>query len=156
MTFILCEFFNSIDLNTESDNIQILEIKEESEINKAFSGGSFYLILTDHKFEENICEFEYKGQKVIYRGHSYFTKKRLLSHLANEKYNKEGKNKPHYEVCLKIEDKVNGININKEPYKNWKWTIIIFKMPKSSQLIREQAELAFDEKFKRPIKSKEI
>ena len=91
--------------------------------------------------------------KAIYRGHSYFTKKRLFSHLANEKYKSQIKEKgPNYKVCLKIDGKNSGININKIPYKDWEWTVVVHKMKGSNQLIREQMEKAFDKKFSKPIK----
>ncbi len=108
------------------------------------------------QFDENKCTLDFEGQKAIYRGHSYFTKKRLLSHLANETYRqRRTKHDPFYKVCLKIENGINGININQEPYKNWQWTIIVHKMKDSTQTIREQAEAAFDELYGRPCKSKE-
>lgn len=150
------EYFRSIDYTKPSEEIQITEIKNENDLNKIIYGVGFYIILTDHIFDDNNCEFEYNNQKAIYRGHSYFSKKRLLSHLANEKYKRERKkNEPNYKVCLKIEKGKNGININQNPYKNWNWTVIVHKMKGSSKLMREQAEKAFDKVHNKPCKSRE-
>jgi len=153
----LIEYFSKIDYSQLSKEIQIVRINNEEDLNKIYTGIGFYIILTDYEFEDNNCVFEYDKHKAIYRGHSHFTKKRLLSHLANERYNKERKsNEPHYKVCLKIDNNVNGININKEPYKSWNWIVIIHKMKDSSKIIREQAELAFDKLYNKPSKSREI
>lgn len=152
----LTEYFKSYNYSKPNKDVQILEIKSEDDLKKAFYKEGFYIILTNNNFKENKCEFEYKGLKAIYRGHSYFTKKRLLSHLANNNYNSQRKkNETNYKVCLKIKDGINGININQEPYKNWKWIIIIHKMKKSTKIIREQTEKAFDCQFEKPIKSRE-
>jgi len=59
----------------------------------------------------------------------------------------------HYKVCMKLEEKVNGINISAEPYKNWNWTVIIHKMRNSNKSIREQAEFAFDTIYGKPYLS---
>lgn len=150
------EYFRSIDYKKLPSEIQITEVKNEDDLNKIIYGVGFYIILTDHTFEDNNCKFEYNNQKAIYRGHSYFSKKRLLSHLANDKYNRERKkNEPNYKVCLKIETGKNGININQNPYKNWNWIVIVHKMKDSSKLMREQAEKAFDKVHNKPCKSRE-
>ena len=152
----LTEYLKNYNYLEPNNDVQIIEIKSEKDLDKIIYGRGFYIILTNHNFEKNECEFQYKGLKAIYRGHSYFTKKRLLSHLANNKYNSNRKtSEPNYKVCLKIKDGINGININQEPYKNWDWIVIIHKMEKSTKIIREQTEKAFDCQFKKPIKSRE-
>ncbi|MEQ3498300.1 hypothetical protein ABMY20_00920 [Tenacibaculum sp. SSH1-16] len=141
----LIEYFKEVDYLTPNNEIQIIEINNELHLDRIIIGSSFYVILTDYVFGNNKCLFEYKKHKAIYRGHSYNTKKRLLSHLANKKYNSlRRKNEPNYKVCLKIEDGVNGININEKPYNTWNWIVIIHKMKKSNTVMREQAEYAFD------------
>lgn len=150
------EHFENVNYNQSSTDIQILKVRNEEDLNNILYGEGFYIILTNQEFNENKCTFEFENQKAIYRGHSYFTKKRLLSHLANKTYLKvRTNNDPLYKVCLKVEDGVNGINIDQEPYKNWQWTVIVHKMKNSSKTIREQAEVAFDELYGRPCKSKE-
>ena len=150
-------YFSEIDYSQFSKEIQIFRINNEEDLNKVYAGIGFYIILTDYEFEDNNCIFEYDKHKAIYRGHSYFTKKRLLSHLANERYKRERKpSEPNYKVCLKIKDNINGININQEPYKNWNWIVIIHKIRNSSKIIREQVELAFDKLYNKPCKSREI
>lgn len=116
----------------------------------------FYILMTDLKFENNNCLFEIDDFKAIYRGHSYFVKDRIMSHLFNLDYNKNSsKHKTKYTICLKIEDGVEGININQQPYSDYSWKIIVHKMKDSSKMIREQAELAFDNIYNRPLKSRE-
>jgi hypothetical protein len=79
-----------------------------------------------------------------------------MSHLFNLDYNKNSsKYKTKYTVCLKIEDGVEGININQQPYSDYSWKIVVHKMKDSSKMIREQAELAFDNIYNRPLKSRE-
>ena len=150
------KYFRNIDYGKFSKEIQITEIDTEEDLNKIIYGVGFYIILTNHIFYDNNCQFEFNNQKAIYRGHSYYSKKRLLSHLANEKYRRNRKrNDPNYKVCLKIENRTNGINVNQNPYKNWNWTVIIHKMKGSSKLMREQAEQAFDKVYNKPCKSRE-
>jgi len=150
----LAEYFTNVDYKEESREIKITKIKNEEDLNKIIYGAGFYIILTNHPFQENKCEFEFNNQKAIYRGHSYFSKKRLLSHLANSNY-QNNKGSTNYTVCLKIENGKNGININQNPYKKWNWTIIVHKMKGSSKLMREQAEKAFDELYNKPCKSRD-
>tara|TARA_B100000949_G_C14264057_1_gene444165 strand:- start:1332 stop:1895 length:564 start_codon:yes stop_codon:yes gene_type:complete len=150
----LKDYFKNYDYSKPNSDIQIIKVETENDLKKIYYGTGFYIILTNKIFEKNPCQFDYQNLKAIYRGHSYFTKKRILSHLSNEYYNSTRKsNEPNYKVCLKIEDKINGININQEPYKDWKWTVIVHKMKNSSKLIREQMEIAFDNVFQKPCKS---
>lgn len=150
----LKEYFKNCDYSKPNSSIQIVKVKAESDLNNIYYNSGFYIILTNQPFIENECSFEYQGLKAIYRGHSYFTKKRLLSHLSNNEYiSSRRNNEPNYKVCLKIEEKVNGININQEPYNSWSWINIIHKMKGSSKLIREQTEKAFDTVFNKPCKS---
>lgn len=152
----LNEYFKDFDYNCEHRDIEITSIKSEKDINQIYASSGFYIILTDNEFNDNECRFKYKNQTAIYRGHSYSTRKRISSHLANDTYNENRKSgEPNYTVCLKIEDGVNGININKFPYRNWNWSVIVHKMRNSNELIREQVELAFDAVFGKPCKSRE-
>lgn len=145
------KYLGEINFNNEDSNIQIIDLKNESDIEKAYYGQGFYIILTNFNFNDNKCSFTFNNQKAIYRGHSYHTKKRLLSHLSNHNYN-NNKGSTNFDVCLMI-DNDNGININQEPYKNWNWIIIIIKMKGSNGLIREQVETAFDKIYNKPCKS---
>jgi hypothetical protein len=150
-------YFKGQEFKNGNTEIQIIPIESKLDINKIYSGQGFYIILTNECFEENQCIFNYKNHKAIYRGHSHTTRKRILSHLLNKIYRATRKPKePNYTVCLKIEDGVNGININEQPYNKWKWTVIVIKLIGSNKLIREQAEIAFDSVFGRPCKSKEV
>lgn len=148
------KYFENHNYSQPDNNVQIIEVYEEKDLEKIIYGNGFYIILTNENFPNNECSLEYKDLKAIYRGHSYFTKKRILSHLSNENYKSRRKNnEPNYKVCLKIESKINGININQKPYDQWKWAVIVHKMQNSSKSIREQTEKAFDNVFNKPCKS---
>lgn len=150
------DYFKSFNYNCNHRDIEIYSIHSEKDINQIYASPGFYIILTDHEFSDNECNFKYKNQIAIYRGHSYSTRKRISSHLANLAYNQKRKPKePNYDVCLKIEDGINGINIDELPYSDWSWTVIVHKMKNSNMLIREQAEIAFDAVFGKPCKSRE-
>lgn len=148
----LVKYFNEVQLTPTSGDFQIIELNSEEDIRSVYSGPGFYVIFTDHSFPDNISNFSYKSKKAIYRGHCHTVKKRINSHLANENYKL---NNSYYDVCLKVNPGENGININQIPYKNWGWTVIVYKMRGSSKVIREQAELAFDTVFGKPCKSRE-
>ncbi len=152
----LNKYFKGFDYNSNHRDIEIISIKSEKDINQIYASPGFYIILTDNEFNDNECSFKFKNQTAIYRGHSYSTRKRISSHLANDTYKQNKKlGEPNYTVCLKIEEGINGININNLPYRNWNWTVIVHKMRNSNELIREQAELAFDATFGKPCKSRE-
>lgn len=153
----LIKYFRGLDYSITKNEIEITPINSENDVDKIYASSGFYIILTDHNFSDNECNFRYNNQTAIYRGHSYSTKKRISSHLANSTYIKNRKSiEPNYTVCLKIEDGVNGINLDKKPYSDWNWTVIVHKMRNSNELIREQAELAFDNAFGKPCKSREL
>jgi hypothetical protein len=153
----LKEYFKGLDYSIANSEVEITTLSSENDINKIYASPGFYIILTDNNFSDNECKFRYNDQTAIYRGHSYTTRKRISSHLANNTYVKNRKSTdPNYTVCIKIEDGVNGINIDSKPYSDWKWTVIVHKMRKSNELIREQAELAFDNAFGKPCKSREL
>ncbi len=148
----LHQYFKEVNFTQPSGEIQIVHLKSEEDIKNVYSGTGFYVILSDNHFPENNSEFIYQDRKAIYRGHCYSVRKRITSHLANKFYNET---EYLYKVCLKINPGENGINIGQEPYKNWGWTIIVYKMKGSSKVMREQAELAFDNVFGKPCKSRE-
>jgi hypothetical protein len=75
----LAEYMKGIDWEKPNSDIQIINLKCEADINRAIYGRGFYIILTDHVFEVNKCKFTTDNKTEIYRGHSYFVKKRLLS-----------------------------------------------------------------------------
>lgn len=153
----LSDYFSSHDYSIIDKSIQIIPLHSESDISQVYYGSGFYIILTDHDFDDNECTFSFNNQRAIYRGHCQTVRQRILSHLANDTYSKEfGGNGKGYQVCLKIENGINGINIEQEPYSKWKWTVIVHKMRHSNKIIREQAELAFDEVFEKPCKSREV
>ncbi|MBX2948115.1 MAG: hypothetical protein KF704_02460 [Crocinitomicaceae bacterium] len=150
-------YFKEQEFKNGNTEIQIIPIKSKADIDKIYSGIGFYIILTDKSFDDNQCTFNCKNHTAIYRGHSYTTRQRVLSHLLNKIYRASRKStEPDYKVCLKIEDGVNGININKKPYNKWEWTVVVIKLRGSNKLIREQAEIAFDSVFGKPCKSREI
>jgi hypothetical protein len=50
----------------------------------------------------------------------------------------------------------DGINIGDARYSQFRWRVLVHKMKKSSKTMREQAELAFDDVFQRPLASREV
>ena len=153
----LTKYLESYDYTKDSSSVQVIQLNSEDDFDSIYSGAGFYIILTKKHFEDNICIFSFNEQTAIYRGHSRYIKKRILSHLSNERYKSQRlSSEPNYKVCLKIEEGVNGINIDQKPYKDWGWTVIVHKMRNSTILIREQAELAFDISYGKPCKSREV
>ena len=131
---------NFISRLTDLDNLQY--------------GKGFYLILTDFELNTNQCKFQDNKLKVIYRGHGSRIRKRVESHLFNDSYN-NNKDGTHYPVCMKLELKKNGININSGVYENYNWKVISFSMIRSSQIMREQCEKAFDKIYGKPLGCKD-
>jgi len=161
------EFLRSIDYNnigSSTPNISIIQVVEHEHLNLLYSGPGFYVIETDFKHDENGCNFSiHEKFKVIYRGHSGTLKRRIESHLFNEAYNagyekrKEGgqSSEMPFTACMKIENGINGINVDKSPYLDFKWYVIQHKMPGSSELIRKQVEAAFDDVFNKPLANRD-
>lgn len=135
--------------------IRISEIKNHDDLKKLYYGVGFYIIATDCKYSKNQCELIYeKAYKVIYRGHCTRIKKRVESHLFNDEYklNRDGTS---YNVCIKVEPNVSGINIDSPSYKKFDWFVIQIALPQSNKMIREQAEVAFDCLYQKPLASRE-
>ena len=149
------KFFKEHDYTADTPQIVSLTVSSLSDIERVYSGAGFYLILTDYPTETNLCSFTVGNLKVIYRGHCYSVKDRLKSHLFNGDYRTSRRiNSVSYDVCIKLGGK-NGINLNEDQFKDHKWSVIVHKMRESSKMMREQAELAFDDVFSRPIASRE-
>ena len=177
------EFFNEFNniytgnviLNEFDTKLKILTTKLEKpdDINGILSGAGFYLIVTDYEVSDNKCKLVFGDDlKAIYRGECVTAKKRVQSHLFNSIYKKEyeqrkrsymakpcNEGKEFYEqfwpACLKLGNGTNGIDINEEPYSENKWYIVVHNMIGSSQQVRVQAELAFDDAFNKPAASRE-
>lgn len=149
------EFFERHDYERDTNKVVSYIVSSLADVQSTYYGPGFYLIQTDYQSDDNTCLHMMDGLKTIYRGHCSTVKKRLVSHLLNEDYRA---NLPErgvrYDVCLNL-DGESGINITKPPYKDYRWRVVIHKMRGSSKMIREQAELAFDMKFGRPLGSRE-
>lgn len=149
------DFFAAHDYTTDSKSVISRSVSSLSDAAALHYGTGLYVIMSDYQFEENKCRLIVDGLKAIYRGHSYRVKGRIKSHLFNDHYRS---NLPaggvRYDVCMKLDDK-NGINVSDQPYSNYRWCVVVYKMKGSSKMIREQAEHAFDEVFGRPLGSKE-
>jgi hypothetical protein len=145
------EFFRLHDYSTSNDSVINVVVTSHEDVNSLYTQPGMYLILTDYMADANKCTFEHSGLKAIYRGHGWFIRKRLMSHLQNTEYKRTD---GEYRVCMKLDDK-SGIDIDQPPYNEYRWRVIVHKMPSSSKLIREQAELAFDDVFGRPFASRE-
>lgn len=154
----MVNYLKSCDYTLNSKKYQIVDLKNFDDIKNVYGGIGFYVILTSLNFTENESELKISNLTAIYRGHSYKVRDRVMSHLFSTQYKlKESTSKypSNYSVCLKIEDGINGINIDQKPYSEHKWKIIVHKMKGSTELIRQQTEHAFDDIYKRPIKSRE-
>lgn len=132
-------------------------IKSKTDIK---GSNSFYMIFSNNISFTNIgCKIQYnqKSFYCVYRGHSYTTKERLISHLFYDKNSK-------YPNCMKIKIGAEKYNINiqeKKLYKNGKsmeikfpegdWIVVRIPLPKSKQAIREMFETAFDNKYQKPV-----
>lgn len=150
------DFFSAHDYGKVSKAIVSQPIRTLSDVGKAPYGTGLYVIMSDYQWEQNKCSLVVDDLKAIYRGHCYTVKERLKSHLFNDHYraNLPGRG-VRYDVCMKLDDK-NGINIEMPPYSGFRWRVIVHKMKGSSKMMREQAELAFDDVFGRPLGSKEL
>ena len=149
-------FFTKHDYTVATEEVMSFDVADLSDLKGLPYGPGLYVIFTDYQKDSNPCKLELCNLKAIYRGHCYTVKKRLFSHLLNNHYRSMlPANGVRYDVCLKL-DGANGININIAPYSSYKWRVVVHKMPRSSKLIREQAELAFDHVFGRPLGSKEV
>lgn len=151
-------YLKSCDYNLNSKNYQVVDLKNFDDLKKVYSGRGFYVILTSKNFADNECQFKFSDLTAIYRGHSYNLKNRVMSHLFTTQYKAKESTatyKSNYTVCLKIEDGVNGIDVDKQPYSEHLWKVIVHRMKGSTELIRQQAEQAFDDIYKQPIKSRE-
>lgn len=149
-------FFKNHDYTKTNPDVILYNINTEDDANKVYYGTGLYLILTDYLSDSNDCTFVFNDLKAIYRGHCYTIKSRIKSHLFNPSYKLSDAGKAtQYNVCLKL-DGNNGINVLEDPYAKQHWQIVVHKMKNSSRMIREQAELAFDDVFSRPFGSKEV
>lgn len=136
-----------------SKQVRIFRVRTLEDLENLSTVG-FYLIATDYESKENPCECIIdEGAKVIYRGQGSRMKPRIQSHIFNREHldNKKG---PVYTACLKLDGR-NGINIDDQPYCQFAWYVIEHKMPGSTNLIREQAEIAFDAVFGKPLGCKD-
>lgn len=140
------------------DDVTIVKIEKHDDLSDLIYGSGFYIILTNYYIEENNCnlELDVNNTKVraIYRGEGRRLKKRVESHLFNDKYqgNRDGTN---YEVCIKIGDGNQGINIDKVPYNGSDFYVIQHKMTDSLSFERKIMEEVFDKKYNRPVCSRE-
>ncbi|GKZ02636.1 hypothetical protein ANS017_13200 [Paraclostridium bifermentans] len=144
--------------NKTKEYSTIVKISKYEDLENIIYGKGFYIILTDCKYNENKCKLEMIQDsikiKAIYRGHCTQVKNRIESHLFNQKHNKSEKS-TKYEVCMKIEENEQGINIDEEPYKDNVFYVIQTKMKNSNEIMREAMEYGFDEKYGRPFASRE-
>jgi hypothetical protein len=150
------QFFNEHNYETDTRAVVTCDVGNLIDIERLHYGPGLYVIFTDYQRDMNPCTLESGGLKAIYRGHCYTMKKRLFSHLLNDHYRATLPERGfRYDVCMKL-DEANGINIDQQPYCEYRWRVVVYKMPGSSKLIREQAELAFDQVFGRPLGSREV
>jgi hypothetical protein len=144
------------------------KLKTHTDLDNIIGSAGFYIILTDYPVVGNDCRLVANSNlRAIYRGECGTTRKRIQSHLFNTRYKKDyekrkanyqssekGRGKDFYEpfwpACIKIKLGVNGIDIDLGEYKESDWLVIVHNMKGSSQEVRHQAEMAFDEVFGKP------
>ncbi len=132
-------------------------IKSKTDIK---GSNSFYMIFSDNiSFTNKGCKIQcnHKSFYCVYRGHSYHTKERLLSHLFYESNSK-------YQNCMKImlNSKKYNINIEEQTlylsgkktsadFPKGEWIVIRIPLDNSKQAIREMFETVFDNKYGKPV-----
>jgi hypothetical protein len=157
---------------TVGPSISIETLVVPDDLGAIWATAGFYIIFSSYPVPGNECRLTYSGLRAIYRGECYTVRRRVQSHLFNQKYKDEYEQReraytnksqnlgrdyyePYWPACLKVQPGVNGINIDREPYNTYEWKVIVHEMKGSSQEVRQQAELAFDEVFGRPAASRE-
>lgn len=148
------EYFSQKDyLNKNDRKVKIHIVKNYSDLenNNILKGPGFYLIASNYAVGENPCTLFINGDKqVVYRGHSYNVRERIESHLFYDSYTSKNSGR-RFTVCLKLDR--DNINIDKPPLNKHGWVIVTHSMGNSKSLIREAAEMAFDEVFSKPVGS---
>jgi hypothetical protein len=147
-------------------------LTRSQDLSQLTTGAGFYLILSTFPIPNNGCTLTSSGLRAIYRGECATVQRRIQSHLFNRQYiaqyeqrraayerKPENSGRTFYEqywpACLSLEKDVSGINIDSEPYSAHAWLVIVHPMRGSTQEIRKQAEVAFDDVFGRPAASRE-
>jgi len=146
------DFFKNIDYSKgNKKKIKTHTLKSSNDLDSVLSGPGFYLIATDVQTQINPCTLTIGANlKVVYRGHSYNVRERIESHLFYNSYLVKNAGRK-FTVCMKLDR--NNINIDKFPYNENQWVVVTHSMPKSTILIREAAEVAFDGVFEKPVGS---
>ncbi|VWC75801.1 hypothetical protein BLA39750_00860 [Burkholderia lata] len=148
------DFFRNHDYEESHQKVVLYPVAKFEDAKTIYAGCGVYIILTDLDVGENPCRFARDGMRAVYRGHCTKVKSRIWSHLFNNRYRAGHKGGVYYDVCMKLWDE-NGINIDAEPYSNARWAVLVHKVAHSTEVMRIQAEKAFDEVFGRPVASRE-
>lgn len=143
-------FFAGVSYQKNQGKLKIHQVSSRADLDSILAGPGFYLIATDLAAGNNPCKLRVKDARVVYRGHSYGVRERIESHLFYSSYLAKDSGR-RFTVCMKLDGK--NINIDKKPLNRNRWVVVTHSMPKSTKLIREAAEAAFDEVFGRPIGS---
>ena len=144
-------YFTNIDYSKKQKNIKKQSVRSLADLDKILGGPGFYLIATDLPTKRNQCTAVVQGSlKVVYRGHSYHVRERIESHLFYKSYRAKDSGR-RFTVCMKIDGR--NININRHPLNKRQWFVVTHSMRKSTRLIREAAEEAFDAVFGKPVGS---
>ena len=139
---------------SENKNYKISKITSFDDTDNIMYGIGFYIILSNYPSTDKTHKIIYNQCRPIYRGHGTLVKQRIRSHLFKKCYDLDKKGTT-YSVCMKIEPKINGININEEPYKNYEWYVITFPLTNSTKFLRECYEESFDINYDTPIFSRD-
>ncbi|UQA51006.1 hypothetical protein [Vibrio sp. ED002] len=152
--------------------ISINKLETPKDLDKIHATEGFYIIFTDLNVGDNNCALKHLDSIfAIYRGECGKVKRRIQSHLFNKHYKSDyekrksvylekpensGKDfhEQYWPACLKIGNGESGLNIHEDYHEN-NWYVLVHNMRESSQEVRVQAELAFDNVFGKPIASRE-
>lgn len=148
--------------NRSEDDVNIIRISRYKDLEKLISGIGFYIILTDYRYSDNKCKLSIRPEginvKAVYRGHSYTLRERVESHIFNTKYNEKRAEKKrnnkyttNFDICMKLEEGKQGVDIDETKYKSNVFYIIQHKMNNSNETQRKIMEKVFDKKYDKPI-----
>ncbi len=154
---------------SKNSQVAACSVSDHKSLSDIYSLQGFYIICTDHKIPGNNCNFSLENKHTaIYRGECSSVRRRIESHIFNSTYQrlydtrKNNKlsqgakfSEPYYGACMKVDPLLSGINIDETPYSQSNWSVIVLKMPRSTSIVRKQAELAFDTLFGKPVASRE-
>lgn len=153
------------DLSTQPA-MRLIELPNRLALDAIANAPAFYVVFSSYpvsgKTESRLRLSD--GRSAVYRGEGSLVYRRLESHLFNATYQagyderKRAAKKfsePYYGACMKIVVEESGVSIDRPPYSEGSWAVLLLKLPDSGSPLRKQAELAFDDCFGKPAACRE-